>query len=470
MSSTLSFTGEAPQLSGSYGQYDNGASVFANYWNFSGTSLSGWTGYTNGGTETEAASNGLTIQVSSAGQGGVYSSTAISSGIAMDALVSANSTDAMCIQGHSASISFCEDVVEGPRWGIGSTSAGTISGWLSVSSASAPVGNANYVLTGYYISGSSTLLVNYANVSLTSSTAFSGSTNMDSHAYSSSSGSGYAQWVRTRAYPPSGVMPLASEAVNGSTIVIFPGSGTTTWTVPAGVTSVSYLVVGGGGSGGGYVGGGGGGGGVLSGTGFGVSGTVNVTVGAGGSLGSPGGNSVFGTLIAYGGGNGATGGGMSTYTASSGGSGGGGGSSSGTVTAGSGTSGQGYAGGTSSGPTSNYGSGGGGGASSAGGAGGSIGGAGGNGVSSSITGTAVTYGGGGGGACSDNAGGSNCYGLGGGSGGRGAQYHNDGSVLSSAVAGTAGMGSGGGGGGNLASVVASMPGGSGVVIIAYPTP
>src|SRR5712691_7858998 len=37
------FWGEAPGLSGTYGQYDNGANVFGNYWNFAGTSLpSGW--------------------------------------------------------------------------------------------------------------------------------------------------------------------------------------------------------------------------------------------------------------------------------------------------------------------------------------------------------------------------------------------------------------------------------------------
>ena len=38
-------TGEAPQLSSTYAEYDNGANVFTNYWNFAGTALpSGWTG------------------------------------------------------------------------------------------------------------------------------------------------------------------------------------------------------------------------------------------------------------------------------------------------------------------------------------------------------------------------------------------------------------------------------------------
>jgi len=42
-SSGTSGIGEAPQLSSAYAQYDDGASVFTNYWNFAGTSLpSGW--------------------------------------------------------------------------------------------------------------------------------------------------------------------------------------------------------------------------------------------------------------------------------------------------------------------------------------------------------------------------------------------------------------------------------------------
>ncbi len=37
-------TGEAPQLSSTYGEYDDGANIFNNYWNFAGTSLPrGWT-------------------------------------------------------------------------------------------------------------------------------------------------------------------------------------------------------------------------------------------------------------------------------------------------------------------------------------------------------------------------------------------------------------------------------------------
>ena len=48
--------------------------------------------------------------------------------------------------------------------------------------------------------------------------------------------------------------------------VIQQFNSTSSWTAPAGVTSVNYLVVAGGGGGGNYVGGGGGAGGYLAGT------------------------------------------------------------------------------------------------------------------------------------------------------------------------------------------------------------
>ncbi len=47
-SSPTGHAGEAPQLSSSYAQYDNGANVFIDYWNFAGSSLpTGWQTYTN---------------------------------------------------------------------------------------------------------------------------------------------------------------------------------------------------------------------------------------------------------------------------------------------------------------------------------------------------------------------------------------------------------------------------------------
>ena len=117
------------------------------------------------------------------------------------------------------------------------------------------------------------------------------------------------------------------------------------WTVPAGVTSVDYLVVAGGGGGGGGVpspganGGAGGAGGFRSGTAFPVTPAANysVTVGAGGSagiggtspgsggIGGTGSDSVFASITALGGGYGAAGAVAGGNVGSGGGGAGGGG-------------------------------------------------------------------------------------------------------------------------------------------------
>lgn len=256
-----------------------------------------------------------------------------------------------------------------------------------------------------------------------------------------------------------------TQTIDGSYAVnkyILSGSLTssTTWTVPPGVTSVDYLVVGGGGGGGREAttaGGGGGAGGLLTSTGFAVTpgSSVTVTVGAGGVdnglAGTNGGDSVFSTIIATGGGAG------NYYSGVAGGSGGGsgpGGSSGGTGTQNNNPAGTGF--GHDGGLGAYKGGGGGGGAGTAGvNASSQVGGSGGTGLLSSITGTSTYYAGGGGGSGYSTAG-SGGSGIGG-----------DGKVSSNGGNGVANTGSGGGGSrvGYLAG-----SGGSGIVIIRYLIP
>jgi hypothetical protein len=261
-----------------------------------------------------------------------------------------------------------------------------------------------------------------------------------------------------------GVSCSANALGNGTVNVTFtyvgPSGGSATWTVPSGIAYVNYLVVAGGGGGGrsgtGVVhSGGGGAGGFLTGNILVTSGNVmTVTVGTGGAgattqgYGANGANSVFGNLIAIGGGGGAYG--NCGCAGHSGGSGGGGGYSGGG--GGAGTAGQGNNGGTAS-SASPWCGGGGGGAGAVGGS--TPNGIGGNGLSSSISGTLVTYAGGGGGALGTgiNAGGSG----GGGAGGSGS-----GNVP---VSGTNGLG--GGGGGDYNNAYNGGNGGSGIVILSY---
>jgi hypothetical protein len=248
---------------------------------------------------------------------------------------------------------------------------------------------------------------------------------------------------------------------------------TTSWTAPAGITEVEYLVVAGGGSGGGGYApcGGGGAGGYRTGTYTVVPGnSYAVTVGAGGAStssagqGNDGSNSTFGTgtvITSVGGGGG---GGNGSANGRVGGSGGG---SWRTGSGGSGTTDEGNDGGDGCSSPS-WAAGGGGGAGGAGGNGdcsAPTGGAGGAGTASSITGSSVTRAGGGGGAVDDNT--SGTAGPGGsGGGGTGARKG-----TSAATAGTANTGSGGGGGYSNdpsgGDQAASGAGGTGIVIIRY---
>ena len=247
-------------------------------------------------------------------------------------------------------------------------------------------------------------------------------------------------------------------------------SGSGTYTVPAGVTSINYLVVAGGG-GGAYSGGGGGAGGMLYGAMAVTPGqTISYSVGAGGAgstasgvAGTSGSSSSFGSITAAGGG----GAGSDGNNGVAGGSGGGGGAGSGGFTSGgagntpSTTPPQGYSGGGHSTTSSDYSAGGGGGAGAAGGNNsGNTSGSGGAGITW-INGTTYAGGGGGGGARSTQGG----AGGSGGAGGGGA-----GTASGNGTAGTANTGGGGGGGANAGG--GNTPGnggagGSGIVIVGY---
>ncbi len=67
--------GEAPEISPSYAEYDDGASVFLNYWNFAGNTLpSGWTG---GGKTSPyyTVNNGLTVDKTGVVDGSNFAAT-----------------------------------------------------------------------------------------------------------------------------------------------------------------------------------------------------------------------------------------------------------------------------------------------------------------------------------------------------------------------------------------------------------
>ena len=252
----------------------------------------------------------------------------------------------------------------------------------------------------------------------------------------------------------SGLNPRSSPPyAGGYTVHTFTSDDT--FTVTSGSGSVDYLLVAGGGSGGsGGNGGGGGAGGFRTGSLPLLPGSYPVAVGAGGNN-YDGSDSTFASVTSMGGGKG---GNQLATNGRNGGSGGGAGL--GGTTYGLGTSGQGHNGGEAgvSGPPG-FGAGGGGGAGGAGamGIGASGTGVGGVGLSSSISGVSVFYAGGGGGA-------NNLAGAGGGAGGGGKGAGS--SPLTSPVAGSPNTG---GGGGGATSGLGAL-GGSGIIIVRYPTP
>jgi hypothetical protein len=270
-----------------------------------------------------------------------------------------------------------------------------------------------------------------------------------------------------------------SPVVGGSTIYRFFSTTTTIgsyYSTKSLSSSITYLVVAGGGGGGKSMvngnGGGGGAGGVLSGTGVSInSGSIyQIQVGQGGAgqtsdlqpTGENGVNSSLelfsATLVAIGGGGGALG---SANPTASGGSGGGSSSNSSGVSSsgGAGTVGQGSAGQNAGvGVAPLYIAGRGGGATQDGGLGG-------NGLISYITGSSgIVYAGGGGG-------GANNTGIAqvGGSGGGGSGGFLTGSTYTAPTTGTDFLGGGGGGGGGFGNSNNGAKGGSGTVIIRFPS-
>ena len=290
----------------------------------------------------------------------------------------------------------------------------------------------------------------------------------------SNTGSGYigASSARHGTGSGGGGGQSTAEIYNGG----HGGHGTVIVRYPAEEYVMEVLVVAGGG-GGGYCnvndggGSGGGGGGVLFDSSFKVLSGKNypISVGTGGnratvdtSHGVNGVNSLFDTMIAFGGGGGGST--RDTSPVPSGASGGGAGSDNSPDSGGSGTPGQGFDGGDNATGAQGAGGGGAGAAGEDAPSGNATAGAGGAGKTFTISGTSTTYGGGGGGGKYST--GAGTFGAGGaGGGGNGGKGANG-------SAGHANLGGGGGGGGMISSNSSREggDGGEGVVIIAYKGP
>ena len=198
------YAGEAPELSASYAEYDNGPNVFSFYDNFTGTSLnSQWTNWVVGGCGSFTVQNGISSTGGS--EIGCSSTTNFNDG--------------------TTTVDFYGNSIPNPDAGLGvgfinlansyylSTEAANNPTYWAIRSAStvvagstALVGSAKYVFSTWDMSGTGYSMANYitlASVSDSVDTAVP----ITFWKYDSNT---FIQWIRARTTPPNGIMPTAT--------------------------------------------------------------------------------------------------------------------------------------------------------------------------------------------------------------------------------------------------------------------
>ena len=210
-SSGTSGIGEAPQLSPTYAEYDDGASVFNNYWNFNGTSLpSGWVS----DNQPYTVNNSLTLSPASSAScpGYIGYNTTIPIPFIIDSDVnqwsSYKSTSYGEVQlgaGASFRCSF------NSWWGI--IAEPNSAQWQYQVSSGTDVDittPSKGVFSEFYTNSVSGFLTNYTSTVSTSVSSVNSTLYIGGQVQNGASGDTVIQWINTRAYPPNGVMPSVS--------------------------------------------------------------------------------------------------------------------------------------------------------------------------------------------------------------------------------------------------------------------
>jgi hypothetical protein len=227
------YAGEAPELSPTYGQYDNGAIVFPSFYtNFSGGNLNPALTDTAGSGVTISVNNGLLIRGGGSGSEsdgivyttGTYPNYMIDIGINSISSIG-GSIDPSVMDAIGSISSGCGDsnyICSGYRFGYNYWNYEELQiAWSSNSGTQGSVpcgasigGQMGGVLTGAWTStGSEAEYFNYGSkLSCSDGTVGLGSTNQYGFTYASNSGSASMSywWMRLRVAPPGGVMPSAS--------------------------------------------------------------------------------------------------------------------------------------------------------------------------------------------------------------------------------------------------------------------
>jgi hypothetical protein len=210
-SSGASGIGEAPQLSSTYAEYDDGASVFSNYWNFAGTSLPSEFGLENycgvSQTGTITVDNGVTLSAGSSDCEVLYSTSLFYLPFMFETLSKSNIFSTVT-NGFDTGTLISDTL-------LSSTATYPLNSELVYKSSTSPaVWSENALKSGalstlyiFGVGGTTSNYYdefNYNNITLgrsLPSAVYLFPIDIDSGATQ------YTQWARTRAYPPNGVMP-----------------------------------------------------------------------------------------------------------------------------------------------------------------------------------------------------------------------------------------------------------------------
>jgi hypothetical protein len=213
------YAGEAPQLSSSYAEYDNGVKVFPFlYQNFVGNSVpTGWTAHNGNGNVL--VNNGVTLTwASTSGAASAYIQTTTDYGLNSSQVSDIYGTIASSSCGLLNSMLGFTDITSsfGAGWSCnGSGSGGFLdeqqnSGGVTEGSLTAPRGT-NSILTTYWSSSSSsTYQDNYGTPETLTTHLPSSGEPFGGLMWGGTSSNEYIQWVRFRTYPPNGIMPTVT--------------------------------------------------------------------------------------------------------------------------------------------------------------------------------------------------------------------------------------------------------------------
>ena len=208
------YAGEAPQLSQTYGRYDNGANVFTNYWNFAGTSLP--SGITKGSTITVSINNGITISGGTLAAGDSVTTNSLT--VSPPFIVEAYGT--LPVSGYAWAVGASDIAGSNTKGASGffGSSGSTLKAGQSTTSASTVGGNfGSSSTTGVWTTEttsttSSTFYLNYGSAFTESSEAPTYPVYLSLVFFNNGATITY-NWFRTRSYPPNGVMPTIQLSV-----------------------------------------------------------------------------------------------------------------------------------------------------------------------------------------------------------------------------------------------------------------